>query len=85
MFSQSKILVWYEVASQKVVLGEALSRNGDVVSLWRNAPVENSNISYSGYRLSLFDDGGREIGNKSVSMGTADEILFEFGMNKARA
>ncbi len=85
MFSQSKILVWYEVASQKVVLGEALSRNGDVASLWRNAPIEDSNISYSGYRLSLFDDGGREIGNKSVSMGTADEILFEFGMNKARA
>ncbi len=85
MFSQSKILVWYEVASQKVILGEALSRNGDVVSLWRNAPIEDNNISYSGYRLSLFDDGGREIGNKSVSMGTADEMLFEFGMNKARA
>ncbi|OXX50463.1 30S ribosomal protein S6 modification protein, partial [Vibrio sp. V07_P2A8T137] len=25
MFNQSKILVWYKVASQKVILGEALS------------------------------------------------------------
>lgn len=86
MFSQSKILVWYEIASQKVVLGEALTGSGedhDIVSLWRHAPVDNNNSSYPGYRLSLYDDGGREIGHKSVSMGTADEILF--GMNKARA
>ncbi len=85
MFSQSKILVWYEVASQKVILGEAFSGNGDVVSLWRHAPIEDNNISYQGYRLSLFDDDGREIGHKSVSMGTADEILFGFGLDKARA
>lgn len=85
MFSQSKILVWYEVASQKVILGETLSDSGDVVSLWRHAPIEDSNIDYQGYRLSLYDDDGREIGNKSVSMGTADEILFGLGMNKARA
>jgi len=85
MFSQSKIIVWYEVASQKVILGEAISGNGDVVSLWRHAPVEDNSISYQGYRLSLLDDDGREIGYKSVSMGTADEILFGFGMNKARA
>ncbi|WP_165311558.1 30S ribosomal protein S6 modification protein [Vibrio ziniensis] len=85
MFSQSKILVWYEVASQKVILGEALTGIGedhDVVSLWRHAPVDTNSSSYPGYRLSLYDDDGREIGHKSVSMGTADEILF--GMNKAR-
>ncbi|WP_275722240.1 hypothetical protein [Vibrio furnissii] len=77
MFHQSRILVWYEVASQKVVLGEALgSVHRDVVSLWLHAPVDNNNISYPGYRLALYDDDGREIANKSVSMGTADQILF---------
>ncbi len=85
MFSQSKILVWYEIASQKVVLGQAVSGIGDdhdVASLWRHAPADDNNLSYSGYRLSLFDDDGREIAHKSVSMGTADEILF--GISRAR-
>ncbi|QXO18619.1 MULTISPECIES: 30S ribosomal protein S6 modification protein [Vibrio] len=76
MFHQSRILVWYEVASQKVVLGEAVgSVNRDVVSLWLHAPADSNQIDYQGYRLSLYDDGGREIANKSVSMGTADQIL----------
>ncbi|AXN04108.1 30S ribosomal protein S6 modification protein [Vibrio anguillarum] len=84
MFNQSKILVWYKVASQKVILGEALSNEmSDVVSLWLNAPSELDTPSYQGYRLSLFDGDGREIANKSVSMGTADGILL--GMYKARA
>ncbi|MBD1566966.1 hypothetical protein P4S52_01465 [Vibrio sp. SA48] len=84
MFHQSRILVWYKVASQKVILGEALSNGmSDVVSLWLHAPSDENNPSYQGYRLSLFDDDGREIAHKSVSMGTADEILS--GINKARA
>lgn len=40
MFHQSKILVWYKVASQKVILGEALiHQHQDVVSLWLHTCV----------------------------------------------
>lgn len=76
MFSQSKILVWYQVASQKVILGEALKDgHGDVISLWLQAPKEKLTEDCLGYHLSLFDDDGREIGDKAVSMLTADEFL----------
>lgn len=41
MFQHSKILVWYKIASQKVVLGEAHSDGTeDVVSLWLHAPTQ---------------------------------------------
>ncbi|EJY5649983.1 30S ribosomal protein S6 modification protein [Vibrio cholerae] len=84
MFQHSKILVWYKIASQKVVLGEAHSDGTeDVVSFWLHAPTQFDNASNQGYWLSLFDDGGREIGNKWVSMRTADAILC--GGNRARA
>lgn len=44
MFHQSKILVWYKVASQKVILGEALiHQHQDVVSLWLHTPIEEPN------------------------------------------
>ncbi|MBA5763600.1 30S ribosomal protein S6 modification protein [Vibrio sp. 404] len=76
MFQQSKILVWYQVASQKVVLGEAFnSSKYDVHSLWRRAPEENEPHQEMGFRLSLYDDGGREIAGKAISMGTADLLL----------
>ncbi|WGV99201.1 hypothetical protein QF117_14760 [Vibrio sp. YMD68] len=82
MFSHSKILVWYQVASQKVVLGEALSTHGyDLASDWRHAPIEDSSKVAQGYRLSLFDDDGREIADKPVSMFTADAFLE--GIKKA--
>ncbi|MGL4830417.1 MAG: hypothetical protein ACRCXG_14130 [Vibrio sp.] len=84
MFQHSKILVWYRIASQKVVLGEAHSDGTeDVVSIWLHAPTQFDHVSNQGYWLSLFDDGGREIGNKWVSMITADAILC--GGNRARA
>ncbi|WP_047042554.1 hypothetical protein [Vibrio mexicanus] len=76
MFYQSKILVWYQVASQKVVLGEAFSDDEhNVVSLWHQAPQESYNGHDTGFRLSLFDDDGREVADKAVSMVTADEFL----------
>ncbi|KJY81568.1 30S ribosomal protein S6 modification protein [Vibrio galatheae] len=76
MFNQSKILVWYQVASQKVLLGEALKgKHQDVISLWLQAPEDMPSPDSLGYRLSLFDDGGRQIGDKPVSMLTADEFL----------
>ena len=43
MFHHSKIMVWYQVASQKVVLGEALSDDKqDVISMWLHAPEEKN-------------------------------------------
>ncbi|MDN3609869.1 hypothetical protein ACODM8_01150 [Vibrio ostreicida] len=76
MFHHSKILVWYQVASQKVILGEALSGDKqDVISMWLKAPEEENQAKSLGYRLSLFDDDGREIADKAVSMLTADELL----------
>ncbi|KGY10689.1 hypothetical protein [Vibrio sinaloensis] len=76
MFHQSKILVWYQVASQKVILGEAVnSESLDAISMWLTAPEEKEVTSTMGYRLSLFDDDGREIADKAVSMLTADEFL----------
>ncbi|MGY3569932.1 30S ribosomal protein S6 modification protein [Vibrio sp. SCSIO 43135] len=76
MFNQSKILVWYKVASQKVVLGEALNGDDcDVVSRWLHAPCESNNASTQGYRLSLFDNDGREVADKAVSVMTADAFL----------
>ncbi|NOH63422.1 30S ribosomal protein S6 modification protein [Vibrio sp. RE88] len=76
MFHHSKIMVWYQVASQKVVLGEALSDDTqDVISMWLHAPEEKNQENSLGYRLSLFDDDGREIADKAVSMLTADEFL----------
>lgn len=46
MFQHSKILVWYKIASQKVVLGEAHSDGTeDVVSLWLHAPTQFDNAS----------------------------------------
>ncbi|CSB65551.1 Uncharacterised protein [Vibrio cholerae] len=54
MFQHSKILVWYKIASQKVVLGEAHSDGTeDVVSLWLHAPTQFDNASNQGYWLSL--------------------------------
>ncbi|WP_038174611.1 MULTISPECIES: hypothetical protein [Vibrio] len=76
MLNQSKILVWYQVASQKVILGEALNnQHQDLISRWLQAPEEPLATDCLGYRLSLYDDDGREIGGKSVSMLTADEFL----------
>ncbi|MCL9783749.1 hypothetical protein M9194_20190 [Vibrio sp. S4M6] len=76
MLRQSKLLVWYKVASQKVVLGEALSSDKqDVVSMWHQVPFDINSANYNGYRLSLFDDDGREIADKPISVLTADEFL----------
>lgn len=76
MFGHSKIQVWYQVASQKVVLGEAVNKDClDVITTWLNAPEAIQSADCLGYRLSLFDDDGREIADKPVSMLTADELL----------
>ncbi|WP_070967699.1 30S ribosomal protein S6 modification protein [Vibrio sonorensis] len=76
MLNQSKILVLYEVSSQKVVLGEVLSAGrADALSMWRAAPEERGPLNIPGFRLSLFDADGREIAGKAVSMLTADAFL----------
>jgi len=76
MLRQSKLLVWYKVASQKVVLGETVSSGDqDVVSMWHQVPFDSNTANFNGYRLSLFDDDGREIADKPISVLTADEFL----------
>ncbi|GLT16823.1 hypothetical protein GCM10007938_06000 [Vibrio zhanjiangensis] len=78
MSLHSKIVVWYQVADQKVVLGESLSDTGqDVISIWLSVPEEENQENSLGYRLSLFDDGGREIANKAISTLTADDFLAQ--------
>lgn len=59
MFQHSKILVWYKIASQKVVLGEAHSDGTeDVVSLWLHAPTQfdNAVTKAIGYRYLMMAD-----------------------------
>lgn len=76
MFHHSKILVWYQVASQKILLGEAVNDHSlDAISMWLSAPEEGEQATSLGYRISLFDDDGREIAGKAVSMLTADAFL----------
>lgn len=72
MFQHSKILVWYKIASQKVVLGEAHSDGTeDVVSLWLHAPTQFDNASNQGYWLSLF----KAIGYRYLMMADAKSAI----------
>ncbi len=71
MFQHSKILVWYKIASQKVVLGEAHSDGTeDVVSLWLHAPTQFDNASNQGYWLSL-----KAIGYRYLMMADAKSAI----------
>ncbi|GAL18681.1 hypothetical protein ACPV5O_08840 [Vibrio maritimus] len=75
MIQQSKIRVFYQVANEQIMLGEAFSKKcGDIAAMWLKAPMEEI-LSDDGFRISLYDDGGRHVADKSVSMGTADSIL----------
>jgi hypothetical protein len=75
MLDHSKILVWYEVSSQRVSLGEVICARGrDMVNLWRSTPAEISSTGL-GYRMSLIGDDGRMIANKAISMSTVDKLL----------
>jgi hypothetical protein len=75
MLDHSKILVWYEVSSQRVSLGEILCAHGrDMVNLWRSTPTEMVSTGLS-YRMSLIGDDGRMIANKAISMSTVDKLL----------
>lgn len=77
MLNQSRILVWYQIASQRIELGEAmLSKGANLVSLWTGTPTELLDDTLSGYRIALFDDDGRMIAEKAISNTTADELLI---------
>jgi hypothetical protein len=81
MQNNSKILVWYKVASQQVILGEAFQDMRDrLPSLWLGTPSENGSCD-SGYHMSLFDDGGRMIADKPISTLTADQLLGAEGLS----
>ncbi|MCL9775868.1 hypothetical protein [Vibrio methylphosphonaticus] len=76
MIQQSKIRVVYQVANEKIMLGEAFSKTcGDIAAMWLKAPMEDLLSDDEGFKISLYDDGGRHVADKAVSMGTADSIL----------
>ncbi|GLO61075.1 hypothetical protein MACH09_15830 [Vibrio sp. MACH09] len=76
MLCQSKIEVWYEVSGERILLGETnKSTSMDVISLWVDLPFDLGSSSTQGYRVSLFDDGGRCIGDKSISQTNAEKVL----------
>lgn len=76
MLCQSKIEVWYKVSGERILLGETCSsRTMDVISLWVDLPFDIGSPNNQGYRLSLFDDDGRHIGDKSVSQISAEKVL----------
>lgn len=78
METQSKILVWYKVATQRIVLGEArLPGTKTLTSLWLNTPTEPDILTNTGYGISLIGDDGREIADKAISMITADMLLVD--------
>ncbi|MFA0088703.1 30S ribosomal protein S6 modification protein [Vibrio sp. 10N.286.49.C2] len=75
MIQQSKIRVVYQVANEKIMLGEAFGKTcGDIAAMWLKAPMEEL-LTDEGFKISLYDDGGRHVADKAVSMGTADTIL----------
>ena len=81
METQSKILVWYKVATQRIVLGEdKSSEKRTLTSLWVNTPSELGIRGNPGYGISLIGDDGREIADKAISMLTADTLLVESPM-----
>ena len=76
MLSQSRIEVWYKVAGERILLGETYSSNKmDVINLWVALPIDNSSSNEQGYYLSLFDDDGRCIGEKHVTLSDAEAVL----------
>ncbi|WP_413284565.1 hypothetical protein [Vibrio sp. MA40-2] len=76
MLSQSKIEVWYKVAGDRILLGETFSSNKlDVISLWVDLQSDQGSSASSGYRVSLFDDDGRHIADKGISVVDAERLL----------
>ncbi len=79
MLSQSKIEVWYDVSGDRIHLGETCSTpDFDVISLWVGVPFDASSSEHQGYMMSLFDDGGRNIGVKRISAHSAESILSQY-------
>jgi hypothetical protein len=75
MIQQSKIRAFYQVANEQIVLGETLGKRcGDIVAMWLSVPVVDS-LNDDGFKTSLYDDGGRHVADKTVTMGTVDSIL----------
>ncbi|CCN72848.1 hypothetical protein [Vibrio nigripulchritudo] len=79
MITQTMIKVWYRVSGEKVLLGEAHSQHvSDLVSTWLEAPRADNDTPNGGYRMSLFDDGGKPIGEKDISSKTAEYLLKKY-------
>lgn len=77
MLDHSKILVCYEVSSQRVSLGEIFSTHGSSLGdLWRSTPTELMPLSGLVYRMSLISDDGRMIADKAISISSVDKLLM---------
>jgi len=73
------IKVWYRVSGEKVLLGEAHSDHiNDLVAMWLTIPPEQRDTPNGGYRMSLFDDDGKAIGEKEISVRTAELLLSKY-------
>lgn len=78
MLDHSKILVCYEVSSQRVSLGEIFGSCGSNLSdLWRSTPTDLMPISGLVYRMSLIGDDGRMIADKAISIASVDRLLLD--------
>ncbi|GEM_PF-834414 len=76
MLCQSKIEVWYKVSGERILLGETFSSSTmDVISLWVDLHRDLGSSSTQGYRVSLFDDDGRHIADKSIAQVDAERVL----------
>lgn len=76
MLCHSKIEVWYKVSGERILLGETCcSKTCDVISMWVDLPFDLGSSSNQGYGVSLFDDDGRCIGDKSVLQIHAERVL----------
>lgn len=79
MLTQTMIKVWYRVSGNKVLLGEAHSDHiNDLTAMWLATPPEQQDTPNGGYRMSLFDDGGKAIGEKEISVRTAELLLSKY-------
>lgn len=78
MLDHSKILVCYEVSSQRVALGEIISTHGGSLgALWRSTPTEQIPLSGLVYRMSLIGGDGRMIAEKAISISSVDKLLSD--------
>ncbi len=78
MLDHSKILVCYEVSSQRASLGEVMCAQGvRLIDVWRNTPAEILPMPGLAYHMLLIGDDGRMIADKEISISSVDKLLLD--------